>query len=417
MPKTLERKVRKNIPSKVVQREFAMLQLIHSTGQISRVDLAKHTGSSLGSLTGIANRLIGSGIVVESGSGSTPLGRKPVLLQVRDDLAYFVGVDLGTYFFRVAVTDMNGHILFKSELKTELHEGRARVLKRTFQYIHEAMEAVKISKRQIRGIGIGHSAVVDTASGMVLSVPRPGQLLEWKSVPLREMIEKEFGLPCSLHDSVRAIAIAERYFGLGKSLDDFIYIDGGMGFGAGIFIGGELYRGAGGGAGEFGHLTVEDRGPLCCCGNSGCLEAVATCAAIIQAAKSAISMGVNSRISELVHGKLDQVSLEIIAQAARENDSLAFRVLNEAISYISIALSDLINLLNPKTIVFGGALFRAAPELLVEPLTRLIKQRALEKSANEVKFKVSTLGSEAGALGAARLISEQVLENIFFAKK
>jgi predicted NBD/HSP70 family sugar kinase len=413
MAKNRDLPVRKINP-KVAQREFGILKLIHSTGQISRIDLAKQTGASVGSLTAIANNLIASRVVVESGAGATALGRKPVLLQVRDDLAYFVGVDLGTYYLRVVVVDVNGHLIYKAQRKTELAEGRVPVLRRTFQAIHEAIAASNIPQRFIRGIGIGHSAVVDSVSGVIISVPRPGQLLEWRNVPLRKMVQEEFGLPCNLHDSVRAIAFAEKRFGLGRRLDDFIYIDGGMGFGAAIFIGGEIYRGAGGGAGEFGHLTVEDRGPLCCCGNSGCLEAVATCAAIIQAAKAAISQGVNSKINELVQGDLDQITLEYIVQAARENDSLAFRVLNDAISHISVALSNVINLLNPTTIIFGGALFRADPNLLVDPLRRFIKQRALEKPANEVHFKVSSLGSEAGALGAARLISEQILEDIYF---
>jgi glucokinase-like ROK family protein len=398
---------------KAIQREFNILQLIHSSGQISRVDLARNTGSSLASLTTIAHRLMQRGFVTEAGRGSTSVGRRPVLLRVRDDLAYFVGVDLGTYFLRVVITDMNGDVVYKMQTETGLAQGRERVLKKTFRAIHEAMENSGTIRRLIKGIGIGHSAVVDTEHGIVLSVPRPGQLLEWKNVPLRDMVAKEFGIPCTLQDSVRAIATAEKHFGLGKDLDDFIYIDAGMGFGAGIFIDGKLYRGPGGGAGEFGHLTVDDRGPLCCCGNHGCLEAVASCAAIIQASREAIQKGVNSKIRELAGGELDRISIESISQAALANDSLAYRVLQDAVSQIAIALADVVNLLNPHTVIFGGALFRSAPQLLLEPLKRLIKQRAIEKSANEVEFKVSILGSEAGALGAARLISEEVLAKLY----
>src|SRR5262249_48196551 len=153
-------------------------------------------------------------------------------------------------------------------------------------------------------------------------------------------------------------------------------------------------------------------GPLCCCGNNGCLEIMASCVAIIRAARSAIEKGVDSKIQEMVSGDLDRVSVEIIADASRQDDSLAFRILHDAVSHIGVALADLVNLLNPGIVVFGGALFRAAPDL-VEPLRTIIKQRALERSANQVQLRVSQLGSDAGALGAARAMSNKVIESLY----
>src|SRR5438874_3478838 len=180
---------------------------------------------------------------------------------------------------------------------------------------------------------MGHSGIIDPATGVVLSFPRPGQMTEWKNVPLQHMLEHEFAMPCILEDSVRAIALSERCFGLGRNLEDFVYIDVGMGIGAGIILNGNLYKGPGGGAGEFGHMTVEENGPLCCCGNNGCLEMMASCAAIIHAARGAIEQGDDSKIRELVAGDLEQVSIEIIAEEAKEKDSIDFRFLNDAVWY------------------------------------------------------------------------------------
>ncbi len=149
-----------------------------------------------------------------------------------------------------------------------------------------------------------------------------------------------------------------------------------MGIGAAIFINGEIYRGPGGNAGEFGHMTVDERGPLCSCGNNGCVEALASCAAIIRTVRGAINTGVNTKVRELAQGKFENISIEIIAQAAIENDSLASRVLRDATSHIAVALADVVNLLNPKIVIFGGALFQSAPELLMEELKRSIKRRA-----------------------------------------
>jgi len=368
---------------------------------------------SAASITAIVQNLIDKGLVVESGHNSSALGRKPVSLSLRDDAGFLVGVDLGSFYTRVVVTDLRGTPIYKHESKTGMSDGRDLVLSRTLKAIHKAVDHSRAPKNALKGIGIGHSGVIDVSKGMVLSFPRPGQMAEWKNVPLRDILEREFGVPCLLEDSVRAIATAEKHFGLGAGLNDFIYVDVGMGIGAAIFLDGKLYRGPGGSAGEFGHMTVDEHGPLCCCGNYGCLETLASCAAIIQSVKSAIEKGVDSKVRELAQGDLNRISIEMIGQAAMQNDSLSFRVLHEAVSHIAVALADVVNLLNPHVLIFGGALFRSAPELFLEPLKRTIKQRALEKSANEVQLRISTFGSEAGALGAGRLISEIVVERLY----
>jgi predicted NBD/HSP70 family sugar kinase len=399
--------------SKPFNKELDVLKLIHANRSISRMELAKKTSLSAASITAIVRDLIDRALVMESGHNSSAVGRRPVSLSIRDTAGFLVGVDLGSFYTRVVVTDIQGTVVFKQESQSGIPDGRDVVLSRTLKAIHKAIDDSRIPAAAIKGIGMGHSGVIDASKGLVLSFPRPGQMAEWKNIPLKQILEHEFGIPCLLEDSVRAIATAEKYFGLGTGLNDFIYIDVGMGVGAAIHFDGKLYRGPGGSAGEFGHMTVNEHGPLCCCGNYGCLETLASCGAIIQSVKSAIEKGVDSRVRELAQGNLNQISIEMIGQAAMQNDSLSFRVLHEAVSHIGVALADVVNLLNPHVLVFGGALFRSAPELFLEPLRRTIKQRALEKSANEVTLKISNLGSEAGALGAGRLISEIVVERLY----
>lgn len=398
---------------KLEQRELTILQLIHSGANNSRLELAKLADLSPSSITAIVQRLIKKGLVVESEPATSHLGRRPIPLQVRRDAAYLVGVDLGSFFLRIVITDINGEIVYRSQARTDMKVGRQRVLEKTFLSIHQAIRESNIPQKLIKGIGIGHSGVIDSEAGVVLSYPRPGQMEEWRNVPLRDIFEKEFSLPCLLEDSVRTSTIAEKCFGAARDLNDFLYIDVGMGIGAGIFLDGKIYRGGGGRAGEFGHITVNENGPLCSCGNTGCLETLASSAAIIQSVRAAIEKGIDSKIRELIDGDLDKISIELIAQAASEDDSLAYRVLQGAASYIGIGLANLVNLLNPKVVIFGGALFREIPQLIADPLRRIIKQRSLEKSANEVQLAVSTVGAEASALGAARLIAEKIIENLY----
>ena len=209
-------------------------------------------------------------------------------------------------------------------------------------------------------------------------------------------------MPCSVEDSVRMAALAEKQVGMALELSDFVYIRVGMGIGSCIFIDGEPYRGAGGSAGEFGHMTVDEDGPLCYCGNNGCLSALASCSAIIQGVVSAIRQGVHSRLQDAVENDLEQINIEMILQASEESDSLAYRALNDAAGHIGVALADVVNLLNPSVVIFSGPLFQGNTQLMVDSIQRIVKQRALEKAANEVQLKVSGLGAYAPALGAAR---------------
>jgi predicted NBD/HSP70 family sugar kinase len=409
-------KTKANAPEpleKLEKRELDILQLIHSGMNRSRLGLAKQAGLSPASITAIVQRLIRKGLVIESEPASSPLGRKPIPLELRSDIAYLVGVDLGSFYLRIVITDINGNIIYKFQTRTEMQSGRERVLERAFLAIRQAIRESDVPQQAVAGIGIAHSGVIDSEAGVVLSYPRPGQMSGWKSVPLREIFQNEFHLPCLLEDSVRTSTIAEKCFGAARDVDNFLYVDVGMGIGAGIFIDGKIYRGAGGRAGEFGHITLDENGPLCSCGNNGCLETVASCAAIIQSVRSALEQGIDSKIPELIGGDLDQFGIEVIAQAAAQDDSLAFRVLQKAASNIGVGLANLVNLLNPREIIFGGALFRAVPTLLSDPLRRIIKQRSLEKSANEVKLQISSLGGEGCALGAARLIAEKILEDLY----
>lgn len=389
-----------------------VLRLIHENHNVSRVELARLTGRSAGSMTAMVHRLIGKGLVVESAKSVANLGRKPVALSLRRDLGFVVGVDLGSFLTRIVVADVLGNVAYKSETETRMGEGRDEVIARTFSAVHTAIDETQV-KCSLKGVGMAHSGVIDTHNGLVLCFPRPGQMTQWRNVPLRKMLEQEFGVPSALDDSARMMAVAEKQFGLGREMNDFLFIEVGMGIGASIFIDGKLYRGPGGGAGEFGHMTVEENGPLCSCGNTGCLEAVASCAAIIQGVKNAVRQGVNSKVMELVEGNLNEISVEAIVQAAKENDTLSFRVLHEAIARIGTMLSDVINLLNPRCVVFAGPLFRHGGDFLLDQLRDVVRRRALEKSATEAKLLISALGSEAAALGAARFMSEQILETLY----
>lgn len=407
-PETVRPRSKKHSPA-----ELNVLTLIHGKPGISRVELAQACGMSTGSVSAIVQSLIDRNLVSEGQQVSSKSGRRRIALRLRSELGYVVGVDMGTFFERIVITDLGGEVIYSTELESGMGAGREEILRRTFSAVREAIAAAPIDGRPLLGIGLGHSGVIDSQRGVVLSFPRPGQAEQWRNVPLQKMLEDEFGVPALLEDSVRTIATSEAQFGAGADLEDYIYVYVGMGVGSAIFINGTLYRGSGGSAGEFGHITVAEDGPLCCCGNTGCLEAVASCAAIIENVKAAIRMGVATKVNEMAEGDLDRISIGMIAEARDQNDSLAFRVMNQAASHIGAACADLVNLLNPSAIVFGGGLFRDKADFFLDHLRRTIRQRSLEKLANEVTLVASALDTNAGARGAAYLISGKLIESVY----
>lgn len=394
------------------QTELAVLQLIQREPAISRVELAHRLGLSTANITGVVGALVEKNFLIEEMSSAKVVGRRRISLTMHPELGNVIGVDIGTFNLRIAITDLNGRQLGYREEATEMWRGREEVLNRCFQLIDKTLEASGIARHTVLGIGVAFSGVIDVARGMVLSYPRLGHAEQWKNVPLQQLVEDYFGIPCLLEDSARAVATSERFLGAGQNFQDFVYVDAGMGIGASIFIGGCIYRGFNGSAGEFGHMTVDENGPLCLCGNNGCLEAMASSSTIIAAVRRALTKGVTSKTLEMAGGNMDRISIEIIAKAAEENDSLAFRVLSEAASHIGASAADLVNLLNPEAIVFGGALFRAAPELLLDQIRRVVRQRAMEKSVNDVQLLISPLCADAGAIGAARLTAAAMVETI-----
>ena len=324
-------------------------------------------------------------------------------------------IDDGTYYMRVVICDFVGSIRYQMETRTRLEEGLDNVIARCFESIAQTMNASGLSMSDISAIGIAHSGVTDSKRGIVLSFPRPGQMAEWRNLPLRDLMEKQFAVPCFLEDSVRMAALAEKHVGVATGLTDFVFVRIGMGIGACIYIDNEPYRGPGGNAGEFGHMTVDEDGPLCYCGNHGCLSVLASCSAILRGMADAIRQGVQSRVLEMAGNDLSQVSIEMIIDAARENDSLAFRILSDAAMHIGVALADVVNLLNPAVIVFGGPLFRPDAQFVLDAIHRVIKQRALEKAANEVQFLLSGLSGEAAAQGAAWFAAHESIETVYAA--
>jgi glucokinase len=262
-------------------------------------------------------------------------------------------------------------------------------------------------KSPLLGVGVGVAGVVSAREGIVHYCPNiPG----WENTPLAETLESELSCDVIVDDSVRCRALAEKRYGVGRRFADFLYLYFGRGVGAGMLIGDRIFRGANGLAGEFGHMTVDGDGPLCRCGNKGCLEAVVSEEAIIRSTREMIESNVYcSMRSALERG--DELSLEMIRREAQAGDKLAGMIINNAGEAIGTGIANLVNVLDPGVVVCGGEIITQFGESVIGLVERTVKLRAIRSIAQRTEIYGSLVPQSAAARGAATLMIERFLAN------
>ena len=260
-----------------------------------------------------------------------------------------VGVDLGGTQVRAIVCDREGHILSRAATLTLAHEGRDAVIRRILDTIIDAVGPRLWT--EIAGIGVGAPGPLNPYSGVVVHAPNlPG----WEDVPLRQLIAERFCVPVALGNDANLAALGEQRFGAGRGVDDLVYMTISTGIGGGIISGGELFLGHGGFAGEVGHQTILAGGPLCGCGNHGCLEALAAGPAIGRMGREAAEEGRGEALLALAGGDVSRISARVVSQAAAAGDATAIEIIRRAATYVGIGLANLANILNPELFVLGG---------------------------------------------------------------
>jgi len=317
-----------------------------------------------------------------------------------------LSVDLGGTKTIVAVVLPGGKIISRKYYLTLADEGTRAVLNRLSSAINRSIAQARLKNAELNGIGIAVAGILDTRKGIVTTSPNlPG----WHNVQLRDVIAARSGLATYLINDASAAALGEHRFGAGRGFDNMLYLTVSTGIGGGIIINGELYSGADGCAGELGHMTIEADGPQCSCGNFGCLEALASGWAIAKEAVTRINQGESSSITELVDGRLENITAEMVATAARRGDGLACDIVAKAANYLGIGLANLVNIFNPELIVIGGGLSKMG-NMLLNPAEKVIKERAFRLPAQTVRIVRARLGSNAGIIGAAAYVYDHRVE-------
>lgn len=316
-------------------------------------------------------------------------------------MAKRIGIDVGGTNVKIALVDDNGKIIYSNSVPTYAKMGYEYTVNNIKQAIKDLMKETNTTPSDIEGIGFDFPGQVDCKTGVVKLAPNiPG----WVNVPIAQMIEDEFHIPTRIDNDVRCAALGELKFGAGRGCENFICITVGTGIGSGIVINGKVARGATNAAGELGHIKLQmNGGPICGCGDTGCLEAFASGPAIVAMAQEYIKGGKSTKFREMAAVEGGEITPYMVAKAAEEGDPVAKRIFEIVGEYIGIGLTSVINLLNPERVIIGGGVAESG-ELLLGPIRKTIKERAMVVAGNAVEIVPAQLGNSAGVIGASMLI-------------
>ncbi|MDY7039483.1 MAG: ROK family transcriptional regulator [Chloroflexota bacterium] len=388
-----------------VMRDFnksLVLDLIYRQGNVSRAGIAKRTHLSRSTVSNIVTELLAANLVQESGAGQSQGGRRPILIEFNYQAGHVVGVELGATHIFVVVTDLRPKIIVELEQDFDLTVGPEAGLDQIAALSRQALAQAEVNPERLVGMGLGVPGPVNHATGTVSFPPiMPG----WHGFPLLARLEDELGVTVHLDNDANLGALGEWAHGAGRAVDNLAYIKIGTGIGCGLIIGGEIYRGQSGSAGEIGHTTIDGNGPPCRCGNYGCLESMAAGPAIAHRAQLAIKAGQRTILTNVK--SVEEITPADVARAAFQGDPLSLQLFHEAGRHIGVALAGLINLFNPKLVIIGGGVGQAG-DILLEPVRRSVQSHGLRIAVESCQIVQAQLGREATALGAVTLVLEKM---------
>lgn len=361
---------------------------------ISRAELARLTNVSAPVAGRIVGELQAAGLVREEGSSRVTGGRPGAALYVEERSRYIVAVDLARQVTRVAVMDLSPTPITEQTFITRRASDPAANVEALCSQISEVIDNSGIAGESLLGIGIGAPGPLRTDTGKVLACTN---FNEWHGVELRTVVEESFGLLTVVDNDANACALAQALLGEGRALADFVYLAVGSGIGAGVVINGVLHLGNNGFAGEVGHLTIDLDGPLCACGNVGCLEQYVTVAATIK------------RYSGTAPGDED-AALDHMIEAATQGDERARKAIEASGQYLGVAVNNIINTYDPEAIFVGRELARAGV-LLFAPMYDIVQQRAFKGTNRRVRIVEDKLSPSTPLMGAASLILDRFLSD------
>jgi len=382
-----------------------VINTILNYGPISRTRISEFTDLGLSTVSNIVADLIKRELIYETGEEESSGGRRAILLEFNCNDRFVLGIKIGLDGILIGLVNMKSKILDQHFILSPVKSNEGIVLEVLIRAIRDLISKNHIKAEKIVGCGIGVSGLVNQKEGTLVF----SKILGWKKIRFKEFLEKEFNFPIFVDKDVNALTLAEKRFGVGKKINNFICITIGKGVGAGIVIKGDIYHGSYGGAGDFGHIIIDKDGPLCYCGKRGCLETFSSDQFIINKIKEALSKQQDTIIKDL-----SSITVDTVLKAAQKGDIISKNIFQEVGKNLAMGIVNLISLFDPELIVVGGEGVKAG-ELIFSTMRKIIKDNFPFKK--EIKIVPLRPGEEGWIIGAAELVLSEIFKTPIFKSK
>jgi len=381
-----------------------LLRLLRDLGPVSRAELGEAVRLSRSKLAVELDRLTEIGLIEPRGLAASRGGRRSSIVDLASGLRY-LGIDIGATSVDVALTDAHLTVLEQVSEAIDVRNGPEAVLAVVLELVGKLR--AEDSALEVHGAGVGVPGPVSFRDGVPVAPPiMPG----WNQYPVRSVLAQHLGCTVLLDNDVNIMALGEMHAGLARSVEDLLFVKVGTGVGCGIVVDGAVYRGANGSAGDIGHIRVDDDGPMCTCGNVGCLEAHFSGAALARDATEAARTG----RSDLLAARLQEagtLTAADVAAAMAAGDAAALDLVRVGGRKLGLLLAGLVSFFNPGMVVLGGEVSLGLGHPLLAEIRSVVYRRSLPLATGNLPIVLSELGHQAGVVGAARMVSDSVLSH------
>ncbi|MFH7594034.1 ROK family transcriptional regulator [Streptomyces racemochromogenes] len=372
-----------------------VVRAVRLAGSLTQAEIARTTGLSAATVSNIVRELKEGGTVEVTDTSAG--GRRARSVSLSGDAGIVIGVDFGHTHLRVAVGNLAHQVLAEESEPLDVDASWVDGFDRAEALVGRLVQQVGVARDKVIGVGLGVPGPIDVESGTLGSTAiLPG----WAGINPRRELSQRLGVPVYVDNDANLGALGELVWGSGRGVRDLAYIKVASGVGAGLVINGQIYRGPGGTAGEIGHITLDESGPVCRCGNRGCLETFAAARYVLPLLQGS-------------HGP--ELTMEKVVELAREGDPGCRRVISDVGRHVGSGVASLCNLLNPSRIVLGGSLAEAG-ELVLAPIRESVGRYAIPSAARQLSVLTGTLGGRAEVLGALALVLSEMGDSTLLAE-
>ena len=319
--------------------------------------------------------------------------------------SFYAGIDIGGTSIKFGLFDSTGAVLHKEQRPTMAEKGPKPLMHLVTNISERLLYTAAEEEIPVRWLGLGTPGAVDFLTGQVIG-PSPN-IKGWQGMEIGAILKERLNLPVFVDNDANAMALAECRFGAGSGSSSVICVTVGTGIGGGIFLNGEIWRGHNFAGAELGHMTINFDGPLCGCGNHGCLEAYCSSGAILGRTHSRLKKNMTPVFAEVLDGDLANLNIRKVFAALKKGDELAREMIDETAVYLGIGLAGIVNLINPQTVVIGGGIADGGGGF-VEAVADEINKRAFGSATEKLTVVKAALGNDAGFIGAG-LLGEEVV--------